>query len=188
MIRTSNYESFKENNLYTISISRDCGEDAGYVGDVYLDLAPEKSLLKRYHKNIGIIPEYENVESYIVEYWNNVLKKLDPEKVYEELNNKILLCYENSDEFCHRHVVAAWFEILLEKNVPEIQLVNGKLIEKERPKYIKEMLERVMKENTDMQNFESLRALYLYNKGNETFSAKTEESYKKYIKDKKATN
>ena len=187
MIRTSNYESLKDNNLYTISISRDCGEDAGYTGDVYLDLAPEKSLLKRYHKNIGVIPEEENVESYMIEYWNNVLKKLDPEEVYKELNNKILLCYEKSNEFCHRHVVAAWFEILLEKQIPEIELQNGNLIEVERPKYIRKMLEKIMKENQDMQGFDSLRALYLYNKGNKALSSETEDSYKKYVKEKKTT-
>ena len=47
MIRTSNYKSFIGVSKVTVSISRDSGEDAGYIGDTYLDLAPEKSLLKK---------------------------------------------------------------------------------------------------------------------------------------------
>ena len=182
MIRTSNYKSFIEVSKVTVSISRDCGEDAGYIGDVYLDLAPEKSLLKKYHKNIGVIPEYENVRAYIIEYWNTVLSKLDSEKVYNDLNNKILLCYEKSNEFCHRHVVAAWIEMLLEKEVPEIEMEYGKLKVLDRPEYIKEMLEEVMRENQDMKGFTSLRALYLFNKGNEEEARKVEKEYKKYVK------
>lgn len=184
MIRTSNYKSFIEVSKITVSISRDSGEDAGYIGDTYLDLAPEKSLLKKYHKNIGVIPEYENVKEYTVEYWNNVLSKLDPEKVYNDLNNKILLCYEKSNEFCHRHLVAAWLEILLEKEVPEIEMDYGKLKVLDRPEYIKEMLEEVMRENQNMNGYSSLRALYLHNKGQDEEAKETEEQYKRYIKRK----
>lgn len=184
MIRTSNYKSFIKASKITVSISRDCGKDAGYIGDIYLDLAPEKSLLKKYHKNIGVIPEYENIESYIIEYWNNVLSKLDPEKVYNDLNNKILLCYERSNEFCHRHVVAAWLELLLEKEVPEIEMVHSKLTITERPEYIKEMLEDVMRSSLDMKEYTSLRALYLHNKGNEEEARRIEKDYKQYTKRK----
>ena len=182
MIRTSNYKSFINASKVTISISRDCGADAEYIGDTYLDLAPEKTLLKKYHQNIGKIPEYENVMNYITEYWNNVLSKLDPEKVYNDLNNKILLCYERSNEFCHRHVVAAWLEILLEKEIPEIEMNHGKLIILDRPEYIKEMLEEVMIKNQDMQGYTSPRAIYLHNKGNEEAAKEAEKEYKNYVK------
>ena len=55
----------------------------------------------------------------VQEYWNQVLSKLDPEKVFRDLDYSVLLCYEPNTEFCHRHIVAAWFELFLEVQVPE---------------------------------------------------------------------
>jgi uncharacterized protein (DUF488 family) len=36
------------------------------------------------------------------------LDKLNPKLVGDMLQNKVLLCYEKSSDFCHRHIVAAW--------------------------------------------------------------------------------
>ena len=44
--------------------------------------------------------------------WDSLVKwepvaKLDPYEVYSDLDGKAMLCYENADQFCHRHIVAA---------------------------------------------------------------------------------
>lgn len=47
-------------------------------------------------------------------YTEEVLKKLHPMDVYKELiqmantHEVALVCYEKSDSFCHRHLVAKW--------------------------------------------------------------------------------
>lgn len=55
--------------------------------------------------------EYERV------YREQILDKLDPLEVYNDLGeDAILLCYESiakiesGETFCHRHIVAAWLE------------------------------------------------------------------------------
>ena len=67
---------------------------------------------------------------------------LNAEKVYQDLDRCILVCYEKNNEFCHRHIVAAWLEDELKINVPEIAYTEeNKRIELGRPEYIKEMYE-----------------------------------------------
>lgn len=56
-----------------------------------------------------------------------------------------MLCYEPNTNFCHRHIVAAWFEILLGVSVPEVVLRDSKIEEIDRPQYIKQYLEDVIK-------------------------------------------
>jgi len=75
----------------------------GFKGTVYTKLAPTYDLLIKW-KN-GNMTE----EEYIKEY-KLILNKLDPHKVYRQLGeDAILLCYEKSGDFCHRHIVAKWF-------------------------------------------------------------------------------
>lgn len=61
--------------------------------------------------------------------------------------------------------MAAWFEILLDINVPEKKARDYEVEEVERPTYIKQYLEDVMRHNKNMRGFNSLRALYLFEKG-----------------------
>jgi hypothetical protein len=52
---------------------------------------------------------------------NTTLKGLDPRKVYEELGESaVLLCFCPSGEYCHRRIVAEWFEFHLGIIVPEL--------------------------------------------------------------------
>ena len=95
-----------------------------------------------------------------------MLSKLDVEEVYNLLNYSILLCYEESEEFCHRHIVASWFELLLDVKVPEVKLIEGKIKKVERPSYIKEYLEEIMKNKINMKGFNCLRALYIFEQAN----------------------
>ena len=167
MIWTSSYNDFQTLHYKVYSISGDRGKLANYKGKCYPALAPKHSFWKVWHDNIGKISEEENTKYYIEEYWNQVLSKLDPEEVFNELEYSVLLCYEPVSEFCHRHIVAAWFEILLGKEIKEIKakdyIITG--VKEERPAYIKEYLEEAMRKNRNMRGFTSLRALYLFEKG-----------------------
>lgn len=167
---TSNYKNCDTSYYQTISISSDGGKKANYQGEYFQKLAPKLSFWTVWHKNIGVIAEEENNYYYVEQYYQHVLSKLDPEEVYEKIGQKILLCYEENTEFCHRHIVAAWFELLLGKATPEITFDGCKLTEVNRPDTIKPMLEDVMKKNLNMRGFHSLRALYLFEK-----SSKIEE-------------
>lgn len=113
----------------------------------------------------GVIPEEEEDKFDIKGYYEQ-LHKLDLEQYYREIGNSILLCYEDNTEFCHRHIIAAWFELLLDKKVPEIK-INGSCVEiVDRPAYIKEYLEEIIKQNINMRGFSSVRAAYLTEEAN----------------------
>lgn len=99
MIYTSYFSSRKYNINDGVSIAR-------YVkfwkGETYYPLFPSQNLLSDY-KN-GLIDEKEYERRYVSE----TLSKLNPKKVYEDLDGKVLLCYEKTSDFCHRHIVAKW--------------------------------------------------------------------------------
>lgn len=174
MVYTSSYDEINFKNYETYSISGDRGKMKNYDGKCYPDLAPKLSFWKIWHSNIGIIKEEENNKFYIEKYYKQVLSKLDPEEVYKKLDNSILLCYESSDKFCHRFIVAAWFELFLDIYIPEVKIVNNKLERAERLEYIKDYLEEIIKNNINMRGFNSLRALYLFEQG-EKLEAKANE-------------
>lgn len=77
-----------------------------YNGKVYKKLAPSYQLLMDYKKT--------GDEKTYTEKYNNYLKTLNVQDVikdFEQLSNGkeiILLCYEKSSDFCHRHLVANW--------------------------------------------------------------------------------
>ena len=159
MIYTGCYREFSSEvlnlpNFYlrTVSISGDRGKDANWKGDCYPKLAPKMSFWKIWHDNIGKVPEVCNNQYYIEQYYSQVLAKLDPREVYEELGTTtVLLCYEPCQEFCHRHVVAAWLELTLGITVNEIKIQHGYGYEDvwrteiiEKPHYIKQYLKECM--------------------------------------------
>ncbi len=80
----------------------------------YIALAPSISLLNRSRAGLPW-PEY------VTEYKRDVLSKLDPAKVYADLDpDAILLCWEKPDEDCHRRLVAEWMENALNIRIPEL--------------------------------------------------------------------
>ena len=162
MIHTSSHKNLKSNYYLTYAISGNRGKDAGYTGKCYPTLAPKLSFWREWHDNIGKVSEEENNRFYIEEYYKQVLSNLDSEKVYSDLDHSILLCYEDNEEFCHRHIVAAWFELMLDVHVPELKNINGKLVEVEKPAYSKEYLDDVIRRNINMLGFKSIRARYLF--------------------------
>ena len=87
-----------------------------WVGDVCELLAPPAEII-----NI------EDEELYTKHYYEKVLKKLNPQEIYNMFgDNAVLLCYEKWDDikegksFCHRRIVAEWFENNLGVSVDEL--------------------------------------------------------------------
>ena len=164
MIYTSSHKAWQSTVYETYSISGNRGKDEKYNGKYYKALAPLKEFWIEWHNNIEKKTEEENNRYYIREYWRQVLSKLDPREVYEELDNSVLLCYENSAQFCHRHIIAAWFEILLGVKVVEASANGYQIKEETSPEYIrqynfiKQCLEEVIRSDRDMQEIPTLGA------------------------------
>lgn len=111
MIFTGYYaklNQYKNLGLEPIAISGK--RPAFYEGLYYSDFAPRWETFKKW-KNQEITNE-----GYTIEY-KNYLKTLDKEEIrrdFESYNVEgshcVLLCYEKSHDFCHRHVLADWLE------------------------------------------------------------------------------
>lgn len=150
MIYTSSHKQFKTNKYRLVSISGNRGRDfiddngSQFSGECYPKLAPKLLFWKTWHDLKDKVSFEESTKYYIEHYYNEVLEKLDPEQVYNDLDNSILLCYEYSNEFCHRHIVAAWLESSLDIKVPECFYDGNKIIEVKRPEYIDIYLEEVI--------------------------------------------
>ena len=162
MIYTSSYSNCKNSKIHTYSISKDKGENANYIGDCYLKLAPLESFFRVWRNNRGVIPDDENNKYYIREFYHNILEKLDPEEVYKEVDNSVLLCYEDNNEFCHRHIVAAWLELFLNIEIAEVKINDNDMKIVDKPKYIKEYLIKVINESYNIDNSDSISKIYKY--------------------------
>lgn len=142
-IFTGSYEKCKAGNL--ISISFDKGKSAGFEGKTLLELAPYRELFDIWRDNKGKIPEEENTRYYIEQYYNKILSKVNIEQLLKDEKDPILLCYEESNDFCHRHVVAEYINIKYGIEVPEIEINEDLEIKvNQRPSNIRLILEEVM--------------------------------------------
>jgi hypothetical protein len=94
MIRTSSFKvSGKEQNAVSIAVSA----PRGWKGEKYPDLAPPRRIIR-------MVNSVEYTKIYTAE----VLEHLDPQSVGDDLDGRILLCWEPAGEFCHRQLVARW--------------------------------------------------------------------------------
>lgn len=85
-----------------------------YKGRCYKKLAPTWDIFKEW-KETG------DEKLYTKRYCEEVLSKLNPIEVYNELGeDSILLCFENSEKFCHRHIVANWLNNALHIDITEL--------------------------------------------------------------------
>lgn len=87
-----------------------------YVGPDLKSLAPTPEL---FHAHSRLTQQ-----QYKEQYQRDVLGRLDPEKTYNDIVSKygdsiVLLCFEKPGDFCHRRLVAEWFEEKLQVEVPE---------------------------------------------------------------------
>ena len=80
-----------------------------YHGPSFEALAPPWNLV---HEN--------DPARYRERYRREVLAKLDPRKVAEVLEGKVLLCWEADPAGCHRRLVAEWLQENLGIEVPEL--------------------------------------------------------------------
>lgn len=85
-----------------------------FKGETYSALAPTKAMLDAY--KAGRLSE----EDFIKQYQQKVLEPLCVYEVYHDLKGKTLLCFETSDSFCHRHLVASWLTSELGIDVLEV--------------------------------------------------------------------
>lgn len=85
-----------------------------YLGAEYKKLAPKFWFFEKYKRD-------KDKKYYTEQYYKEVLNQLDPEEVYNDLGqNSILLCWEKTGEFCHRHLVAEWLSKSLDIEIIEI--------------------------------------------------------------------
>ena len=122
MIYTSYFAKLKSlpDNIIPISI---CGQAPDwYKGLQYKKLAPKYDFFMKWKEN------HDN-DYYIKCFNEQVLDKLNAEQVIKELDDLllsqttiidyssdskevpriVLICYEKPSDFCHRHLVADWF-------------------------------------------------------------------------------
>jgi hypothetical protein len=85
----------------------------GFKGEVRKDLSPKWSLVKAYKD--GKITEAE----YIMEYGKKIYA-LDLERIADELDGKILLCYCDKNAMCHRTLLGLFLHTELGADVEEI--------------------------------------------------------------------
>ena len=137
MIYTSSFDNVK--NL----------KDLGYLN--FISIAgntPEwfEQNIKKYHghhyyKFQELAPKYSwwkdwnngklSNDDYIKLYTETVLNKINVKELKEKLQkiyNPVFLCYENSNEFCHRHIFAKWWQEQLKKHFNIIDDVEETLI------------------------------------------------------------
>lgn len=87
----------------------------GYKGRQYKALAPKFWFFNKYKQD-------GDKEFYTQKYKEEVLDKLDPKKVFEDLGeDAVLLCFEKPGDFCHRHLVAKWLMDNLHIEIKELK-------------------------------------------------------------------
>ena len=111
-----------------------CGDIPSWFLDVlnaysFRKVAPKLVWWQEWHEKFK--GKYESDESrrwYGEKYRSTVLDTLDPREVYGKIllrcgdgKNAYLLCYEEPDKFCHRHMLAAWLNLKLGLDIKEGQ-------------------------------------------------------------------
>lgn len=99
-----------KNDPNAVSIARYAPRWWG-VGRRYIALAPSVDLLRLSKAGLPW--------SVFVGEYNRQLSTLDSGKVWEDLKDKTICCYERPGEDCHRRLVAAWLEKALGVSISE---------------------------------------------------------------------
>lgn len=124
-MRTSYFAKSAKDPL-AISIAKSAPK--WYSGRHYPALAPGWAIIK-----------IKNPSEYEYRYRREILDRLNPQRVFDELGeNAILLCWEKPGEFCHRRIVAAWLSEKLGIEIPEL---NYAPVQEPDPEYAEEELD-----------------------------------------------
>lgn len=118
MIYTGYYAKIKEYEKAGLTMISIAGKAPSFYNGVqYKKFAPTYEIFNKWKS--GEIDNFGYNDAFKVE----VLDKLSKDEVKQFLNSFdtdiILLCYEKSGDFCHRHIVADWIETELGMRVEE---------------------------------------------------------------------
>ncbi len=165
-----NLDFIDQKKYKPIAISGDEGKLAGFKGKSMPSLSPYPFYKKWKENDVKINKSFRNGEintqdfislkqksrdDYIAQFYNYVLKPLNPNKVYQELgDNCVLLCFEKPNEFCHRFLVASWLELTLGIQVNEYGFEKNLNIEINKELY-KQKLKALMEKESDNANDEN---------------------------------
>ena len=110
MIYTSYFAHYRGSN--GVSIAR--WSPKWFAGPNCIALAPSVDLLN-WWKSLSKEEQHKvsNIAIYLDRYKKETLFPLENQvdELYSKLDGKVLLCYENlSKDFCHRSIVALWFQ------------------------------------------------------------------------------
>ncbi len=167
-----------------ISGNSECGKG---ISSVMPEVAPSRELYEAWRSHKLGSSDEENNRRYAEEYYDQVLSRLDPEKVLDKLMyGGIHVSNEGYNEFSHRKLLGAWLDLLLsssENAVVAREIKSVGVFPKESDDFSDDndtvsMMEEIMKSRkTNMRGFTCLRALYLYEKGEdlEALADKLEE-------------
>lgn len=103
LIYTSYYAMLRHIKLAPVAIS--LSQPPGFRGHIYTPLQPTYWMFREYK-------DTNDWDTFEIRYNFEVLRKLDPQKVYKDLltlsqgNPLVLLCWEKST--CHRFLVSRW--------------------------------------------------------------------------------
>ena len=105
---------FAKNGIHPKAVSIAGRSPKFFNGRKYKDLNPKFWFFKKYN-------EVGDEIYYTTQYNKQVLDKLDPQEVVNDLGDgAVMLCWEASNKFCHRHLVALWLKEKLGIDVEEI--------------------------------------------------------------------
>jgi len=98
----TSYFSKSANNPRAVSIAGKA--PSWFKGREYKQLAPNYWFFKKYKED-------GDQDFYTKSFQKEILDNLDPHEVAKELGEEaILLCWERTGKFCHRHIVSKWFK------------------------------------------------------------------------------
>lgn len=160
MLKTCSYNNFNSKVYKTLSLSEE--ETRRINTKKCQDLTPPIGFKEEILKLI----DEDKIDFYIKKYYDEILSFLDPEETYNKLNFITLLSADDNLESLNRDIVAAWFELFLNTYVPEVSIAGFSLTVVKRKNNIKERLEKYIKENYAMHDFETIHDAYLFNKNN----------------------
>lgn len=109
-IYTSNFANLRKIPSDIVPISICAKSPHWFHGIEYKTLAPSYEILSNWKNNHDAI-------QYMFNFNFKILGHLHARKVVEDLsslsrgNDLVLLCYENRDCFCHRHLVSQWLTV-----------------------------------------------------------------------------
>lgn len=113
----TSYFAKSANNQNAVSIAGKA--PIWFKGRQYKVLAPGYWFFKKYKDEND--EKYHDEVFYTEQYYREVLDKLNPHQVLRDLGeDAVLLCWEKSGEFCHRHLVADWLRGKLGVQISEL--------------------------------------------------------------------